>query len=350
MESKIDRRDFIKRSAGAVIGAGIALRHGYPSEIKSGSKSRVIEIVHPKAVSEGREVDQIVVRTMLRQGVKNLTGSENPWAKFFKPTDRIGLKINTLGRPVLFTHHELINALTEELLDFGVRENNIIVWDRWERHMVRSRFNLNRSDEGVRCFGTEGSEEHDNLHDSAVVYNSEMDNPERRDKDLGTVSPFSQIFTQYCDKIVNMAILKDHGYAGVTLCLKNLAYGITANNSRFHGKEHISPFISDVCAHSLIKKKVVLHLIDGLEGCYENGPVPGTLDVLFTPKTLWLGKDPVALDVVGRRVIEDKRRDRGLPSLEEAGRPNDHIELATEKGVGECRFDHIELKKIQLGG
>jgi uncharacterized protein (DUF362 family) len=305
----------------------------------------VIEIVHPRAVSESREVDQTVVRAMLRQGVKNLTGLENPWAKFFKPADRIGLKINTLGRPVLFMHHELINALIEELLDFGVNENNIIVWDRWEGHMVRSRFNLNRSDEGVRYFGTEGSEEHSNLHDSAVVYKSEMDNPERREKDLGTVSPFSQIFTRYCDKIVNMAILKDHGYVGVTLCLKNLAYGITANNSRFHGKEHIGPFISDVCTHPLIKKKVVLHLIDGLEGCYDDGPVPGTLDVLFTPKTLWLGTDPVALDMVGRRVIEDKRMERGLPSFGKAGRPNDHIELAAKRKVGVAGLNHAMVER-----
>lgn len=334
MGFKIDRRGFLKKSTGVILGAGIPLHNGWYSWIGMESKSRVVEIIHPGAVSEDREVNQTFVRAMLKQGVKNVTGLENPWVGLFNPTDRIGLKINTLGRPVLFTHHELINALIEELLEIGVKANNIIVWDRWEEHMVRSRFELNTSRQGVRYFGTEGSGIHRDLTDPEVVYKSDFDNPERRDKDTGTVSLFSQIFTQYCDKIVNLAILKDHGYAGVTLCLKNLAYGITTNNSRFHGKKHIGPFISDVCKHPWIRKKVVLHVIDGLEGCYDNGPVPGTLDVLFTPKTLWLGTDPVALDTVGYRVIQDKRREEGLPSLEATGRPTDHIALAAKKGVG----------------
>ena len=33
MQSKIDRREFIKKSAGVVIGAGVALQHGYDSEM-----------------------------------------------------------------------------------------------------------------------------------------------------------------------------------------------------------------------------------------------------------------------------------------------------------------------------
>ena len=348
MQSQIDRRNFLKKGTGALVGASIALQHGSHFGSQTGSKSRVIEIMHSKAVSGDRDVDQTVVRAMLRQGVKNLTRSENPWAQLFRPTDRIGLKINTLGRPLLFTHHELINAMVEELLEFGMKENNIIIWDRWEPHMVRSQFRLNRSGRGVRCFGTEGSEDNSDLNDPEVVYKSSVDNPENREENLGTVSPFSQIFTQYCDKIVNMAILKDHEYAGVTLCLKNLAYGITANNDRFHGKEHIGPFISGVCAHPLIKKKVVLHLIDGLEGCYENGPIPTTRNDLLTPNTLWLGSDPVALDVVGRRVIEDARKEKGLPSLRESGRPVDHIEQAAKKGVGVSDPDFISVERAVL--
>ena len=128
-----------------------------------------------------------------------------------------------------------------------------------------------------------------------------------------------------------------------------MAYGVCENNARFHGPEHIGPFISEFCTHPLLKKKVILHMIDGLEGCFNRGPIPRNKIDLFTPKTLWFGTDPVALDTVGRRIIENERKIHGLPSLEEAGRPVDHIELTAEKGVGTCKLGEIELKKIRLG-
>lgn len=346
-EDEISRRDFIKKGIGTAVGLGVAIQAGRSPAMLSENKSKVFEVFHPGAVADNRKIDQSIVRKMIRQGMTAMTGSKKPWSHFISTEDRVGLKINTLGCPVLYTHHELIGAFIEELTDFGVKENNIIVWDRHERHMLMSGFTFNTSEKGVRCYGTLSESGSQKRLDPEVVYRSEFDNPERRDKDLGVDSPFSTIFTRDCDKIINLAILKDHGYAGVTLCLKNLAYGVSENNRRFHGPDHIGPFISDLCAHPLLKKKVVLHVIDGLEGCYDRGPVPGNMDVVFEPKTLWFGVDPVALDTVGRRVIENKRKEQRLPALEETGRPNDHIELAAEKGVGICRFDRIELKKMQ---
>ena len=69
---------------------------------------------------------------------------------------------------------------------------------------------------------------------------------------------------------------------------------------------------------------------------------------LFTPQTLWLGTDPVALDTVGFQVIDAKRKERGLPALAESGRPIDHIELAGKKGIGISDLNRIKLDKITL--
>lgn len=347
MSKKMNRREFIKKGTSAALGAGLAIKSGLSLDMSALEKSKVVEVMHPEAVSDSRKVDKTIVRDMLQHGMKAFTGSQRPWAQFIKPGDRIGLKINTLGRPLLFTHHELIRAVIEELKDYGVKENNIIVWDRHEAHMRDSKFNFNISGTGVRCYGTETLEKGRDGFDLGIVYKSEYDDPGRRE-DEGTISYFSKIFTQECDKIINMAILKDHGYAGVTLCLKNLAFGLCSNNGRFHGPEHIGPFISDFCALPLVKKKVVLHMIDGLEACYEDGPVPRNPEVFFTPKTLWLGTDPVALDAIGFRVIESKRIEKGLPSLKHTGRPTDHIELAAEKGVGINNLNRIKLEKINL--
>ncbi|MCJ7582801.1 MAG: DUF362 domain-containing protein [Candidatus Aminicenantes bacterium] len=347
MKNKLNRRDFLKKSTTSVLGAGLALKTGFSLTADMQEQSRVVEINHSGAVASGRLVNTQAVKEMLQRGLNSLTGTENPWSKFIKPTDTIGLKINTLGRPLLFTHHELIKAVSEDLIAYGVKENNIIVWDRHERHMQDCKFTFNTNKEGIRCYGTEALDTAQNRFDQEMSYKSDFDDPDKRG-DGGNISQLSRIFTEECDKIINMAILKDHGYSGVTLCLKNLAYGVSDNNGRFHGPQHIGPFIADMCTHPLLKKKVVLHMIDGLEACFDMGPAPRNPKALFTPQTLWLGTDPVALDTVGFQVIDAERKERGLPVLAESGRPIDHIELAGKKGIGVSDLNRITVDRISL--
>jgi uncharacterized protein (DUF362 family) len=349
VKQRIDRREFIKKGSTAVLGAGVALRSGIKLDAQDKPSAKVVEVKHSEAVQSGRLLDGEIVRTMLRKGMENLTGSANPWAQFLSPEDRVGLKINTLGRPLLFTHHELIQAVVDELKEFGIKENNIIVWDRFEKHMADCEFEFNTTGEGVKCYGTISTDEmiSDRL-DQDVVYSSENDDPDKRE-DGGTDSYFTKIFTQECDKIINMPILKDHGLSGVTLSLKNLAYGLCENNARFHGRDHIGPFIADFCALPMVKNKVVLHILDGLEGCYDRGPRPRKLRSIFTPKAIWLSSDPVALDSIGLKGIQAERKYRAYRTLQEEGRPIDHIDLAAKKGVGMSDLERIALEKIKLG-
>lgn len=354
MKKGITRREFVTWGTTAVLGAGLSLKTGCRRTSEVSGNGRVIEVKNPSAVSGDRQVDAEAVRHMLHQGMVKLTGQKNPWPRLFSPKDRIGLKINTLGRPLLFTHHELIQAVTAELKESGIPDNNIIVWDRWEHHMLACGFVLNTSADGVRCYGTQNPRDNAvSRWDPDVVYVSDLDDPEDRWEE-GTSSPFSSIFTQECDKIINMPILKDHSNSGITFCLKNIAYGLSSNNGRFHKPAFISTFIADFCAHPLVREKVVLHIGDGLEGCFDRGPDPDSPRVLFTPNTLYLGTDPVAMDAVARSVIDDTRMTRGLtpvaetPGYYEGMRPSDHIEMAAQNGIGICDPVRMNVEKILL--
>lgn len=347
MKRKISRREFVSRTSKTALGASVLLGAGSALAGAAKSKNKVVEVFHPTVVKD-RKPDTGKVASMVQSGMQKLMDSKEPWKQLFKPGDRVGLKINCLGRPLIHTHHELIQAVAAQLQEVGVKANDIIVWDRFEGHMSDCGFKFNKTKEGVRCYASESYEGDDNRIDPKQPYVSKDDNPDRREES-GASSRMSSIFTQECNKHINMAILKDHALAGVTLCLKNIAFGVCDNNSRFHQREHIGPFISKVCARKDARERFVLHMIDGLEGCYDQGPKPSTTGVIFAHQTLWLGFDPVALDTLGHAVIEAKRKAAGLPTLKKSGRHPRHIEMSAKLGLGTNDTGQMEVKKIRLG-
>jgi uncharacterized protein (DUF362 family) len=304
-------------------------------------KSRVVQVEHAKVVSSDRKVDPAATREMVRRGLQKLTGVEKPFEALFKPGERVGLKINCLGKRRIHTHRELVDAFAAELRAAGIRAQDIIVWDRFENHMIKCGYEIEPDGPGVRCYGTEDRRSDLARFDPKARYVFEGSDREP--------SRLSRIFTTDCDKIINLAILKDHGLAGVTLTLKNVAFGVCDNNSRFHGRDRIGPFIADFCAREDVRQKFVLHVIDGIEGCFDGGPAPSGADTIFQPRKLWFGYDPVAVDSLGAKVIEAERRAKKLPSLKADGRPPDHIALAADRGIGNDNPKRIELIEVELG-
>ena len=47
-----------------------------------------------------------------------------------------------------------------------------------------------------------------------------------------------------------------------------------------------------------------------------------------------MGIDPVAMDRIGANIIEEKRKEAGLPSLEQEGRRPKYIQTAASLGLG----------------
>ncbi len=355
------RREFMVRGPAAAIGAGLALKglgSPLPARAAAGVSSasaaaagtaRVIEVVKPGAVAAGRKVSAEAAREMLRAGMKRLAGSDRPWAAFLKPSDRVGLKINTLGRPLLYTHHELIAAVVAELRDFGVSEDRIVVFDRFETQMrdCQPGFTFNPEGPGVRTYGTEALDPAVRRYDPDVVFVSENDESDQRDAGR-TDCRLSSIFTKDVDKVVNMAILKDHRMSGVTVAMKNLAFGLCENNRRFHGPVTIQHFIADFNAHPMVRSKVVFHMADALEACYDQGPAPRNPKVIYSGDALYFSTDPVAMDALGAKLLNEKRVAEGLPTFEDAGRSYDHVRFAADLGLGVADLSKIEVERVDL--
>ena len=111
--------------------------------------------------------------------------------------------------------------------------------------------------------------------------------------------------------------MKEHQAAGVTGCLKNVAYGDFSNMDRSHRFEQTNTktFIGMLASTEPVRSRVVLNIMDGLRGVWHQGPFSREERFRFYPKQIMFGTDPVAMDHKLIDVIEEKRKAEGATSL-----------------------------------
>jgi hypothetical protein len=89
-------------------------------------------------------------------GLKELTGERtlgNAWLSLVSPDDVVGIKINGIGAPRISSSLESIKETIAGLKGAGVKENNIIVWERMDRDFQRTGLQINRGPTGIRVMG-----------------------------------------------------------------------------------------------------------------------------------------------------------------------------------------------------
>lgn len=332
--TKLSRRQFLKGAAvtGAVTGAGIlpldalAAPDG-ESRLVFVSSDRVLVDAAGNASTASKlgmasvgevdaAIDQSVLNAMVGTGIKTFTRSMSEvsaWKKLFKPSDVVGIKVNTLFRIGASTHPEVVTSIIAGLKLAGVREENIIVWDRNDRELTQSGFVINRSGKGVACYGTEGEYE---------------DEPTK----VGSFSgKLSKILTEKITALINVPILKDHSISGITCAMKN-HYGTHHNPSSHHGN-NCDPFLAELNSIPAIRQKTRLIVCDAIKPIANGGPG-------YKPEYAWeyrsimLSADPVAMDYQGWHVIEEQRKVLGLDPLAKSGRPPKFIQTAADMGLG----------------
>lgn len=289
-------------------------------------KQKVI-IARNVDVWEGNKINKTIVKEMINKSLLKLTSSKlnkESWSKLFTKRDIVGIKINTISGRNLSTRKEIISAIISGLKLAGVDENNIIIWDRLNIELINAGYKINLR-RGVKCFGTD-----------EVGYDSEL-------TISGSVaSRVSKIASTICTALINVSVMKDHEIAGVTLCLKNY-FGAVDNPNKMH-QNGCNPFIADLNMMPVFSKKTKLYICDALLAQYEGGP---GYKPSFTIKYggILFSTDPVAIDTVGWKIIEQMRREKGLPSLKEKGREPVHIKTA---GDTEHRLGINDLSKIEI--
>lgn len=348
--NKFNRRDFITTIA-AVSGAALG---ALPAFAQIGGRvlttpeqkenlTPVVEVLG-KQVWEDDRLNEDAVGDMLDQAMVKLTGRETAkeaWRDFVLPDNIVGIKINPLAGPKLSTHAVLVNRIVDSLNSAGVLRKQIIIWDRFEAHLLSAGFPILTDQGDVRTLSTNLDEIG---YDDKVFYETEKDRITRRENE-STRSLYSRIITEMVDVVINVPVLKQHDMSGISGCLKNMAFGSVDNTRRFHGRPlYCNPAISEIYENKVIKDKVVLNIVDGLLASYDRGPT-------YHPESAWqfggmfVSADPVILDVLVLQTVNQKREEMGLSSMSKYA---NHISAASGLELGNNSLDQVNLQKIEV--
>jgi uncharacterized protein (DUF362 family) len=251
-------------------------------------------------------------------------GPVEAFRRLFKPTDVVGIKLNCIAGRGLSPRPEVALQLAAWLQAAGIAPEHIVIWDRTERELREAGYTPNAG-RGVRVIGTDGDYEA-----SPRSWGPES-------------SRFARLLAEEMTALIDLAVLKDHNLPGVSLSMKNW-YGAIHNPSRLHA-EGCNPFIPHLAASPLIRGKLRLTVVDGSLGQCHAGPSR-------SPRWIWpysgfvASTDPVALDSVGWRILEARRKEVGLPTLAAEGREPRFIAAAEKLGLGVAEASRIETAEV----
>jgi len=317
------RREFLKEAVtGAVLAgsaaaadklalAGVVVQHA------ATGKSRVVIARDASLHGAGAQLDEQRVLNLLDKAMAAYTGLDKPveaWKSVIPAKilagGVIGLKVNGLGGRGISTHAALTLAVAERLQQAGVRAGNILVWERDARSLNACGMTVNTDPSHVRCYGNDVG----GYEDEQVSWGSAR-------------IRLAKILTRECAMVINLPILKDHEMAGVTFSMKNM-YGVVDRPYELHGN-NCNPAVADVNCIPAVREKVWFTIGDAITSVYDGGPG-------FRPERLWypnalvVGEDRVALDQTAWQMIERKRAEAGMPTLEAVGRAPKYIATAAD--------------------
>jgi len=151
------RREFLKNST--IAAGGMALLGNSvmcSTSKKLVEKSRVVSTAADDMLI-GQKYNPEAVHRAFSAGLKELTGEsslEHAWSSLFSADDVVGIKINCLGAPKISSSLASINEVVAGLKSAGVKDNDIIIWDRMDREFKGTGLEINKGAEGVRVRGT----------------------------------------------------------------------------------------------------------------------------------------------------------------------------------------------------
>jgi len=290
--------------------------------------SKVVIVHGAGSINKYGELNQKILERIFHKGLCLVTGNNNikeSIHSIFNEREKVGIKINTIGGKKLSTRPEVSLTLANLLCKNGLIPRNIIIWDRTNRELKQAGYRLTQRHNDIQIFGTDTQDV--GYHQNLISH-----------KNIGSL--FSSIQYQHITSSISLAVLKDHGLAGVTAGMKNY-FGAIHNPNKYHDS-HCNPYIPELFQTKYIQGKHKISILDALTVQYHRGPS-------FHSKwakihgALIFSLDAVAADSIGWKLIEKLRAVKGLPSLKEENREPCYLKTAEGMGLGTANLSNIQI-------
>jgi uncharacterized protein (DUF362 family) len=334
-----------------------AITSGLAQSPQTAPTPSIVYAVHDPASIKDYTTNPRVVREMVNRLVLAATGQSDvakAWASLVSPDDRIGIKICAAGGELFTTHHAIVNAIVDGLAAAGHPRSGIIVWDRSLGGIKEAGYRP-----AVDGYQLKAIAPHDGYDAKAVVsaplvgqlvwgdfdYVGDIGKmPLFADADAtSNVSHFSKIISNEVDKVINVPVMSVSETNGIAGCIYNMTIPNIDNWRRFaQGSRFGAESLAEIYANPLIAKKVVFNLMDGLIAQYAGGPQPQP-NYAVHHATLYASRDPVALDAIALKRLEEWRV---RTTLRPIGPLAAYIDFAAQVGLGNSAPNRIELKNI----
>ncbi|MEP6585215.1 MAG: DUF362 domain-containing protein [Candidatus Udaeobacter sp.] len=320
------------------------------------TRSIVYAVRNPDSIKQYK-TNPHIVREMVNRLVMAVTGQSDvakAWGSLVSPGERVGIKISAAGGELFTTHHDIVNAIVDGLAAAGHPRSSIIVWDRSLGGIKEAGYRP-----AVDGYQVKAIAPHDGYDAKAMLsaplagklvwgdfeYVGDTGKmPLFADAEAtSNVSHFSKIISSDVDKVINVPVMSVSETNGIAGCIYNMTIPNIDNWRRFaQGSRFGSGSLAEIYANPLIAKKVVFNLMDGLMAQYAGGPQPQP-NYAVHHGTLYASKDPVALDAIALKLLEEWRK-RG--SLRPVGPVAAYIDVASELGLGNSAPNRIEVRNI----
>ena len=277
------------------------------------------------------------------------------WKQLIRPTDRVGIKINSQPGVVISTHACVVDAVVEGLALAGVPRKQILIFDRYEHNLKAAGYPLGTRHDEVSVLATTPGEGYDpnpsfDFPVLGMLIWGDLDfNKDGRrallgddlhgdDNQTSTLSHFSRIITRRVDKIINIGVPLQDPAVGVMGCEWNVTFSLIDNFRRLQRPGFArDDSITKLFASPIIQKKCVIHILDALLVQYA-GEQNFDPNFCWAVRSVYVSNDAIALDALALKLINQRRSMEKLEPIHEDG----CLENAAQAGLGVNELSRID--------
>jgi uncharacterized protein (DUF362 family) len=304
---------------------------------------KIVKVSAKGAASGSMQPNQLwpkaeVAKRMLEKAMMEFTGASNlveAMKRFVHKDDVVAIKPNGIAGQkgaTMAVNFELILPVVEAVLALGVPPDKVMVYEQFPGFLAGCRVNVrqNKLPAGVLS-GTHNNNDHP----------------------MSEIKVYQSVGTKYCRQfldatcVIDMTQIKDHSICGYTGTMKNITHG-NINNPHHHHAHNASPQIAMLYNHPIVTSRVRLHITDAFKVTYDKGPLDKDPNTRPLHGAVFVSTDPVAMDTIGWKLIDEIRKEKGLKSLKDAKREPSYIRVAGELGLGIHDLNAIRLKTFEV--